>query len=163
MTSTAENGPDNDICTMKPTILWHRQGTSKYYDIHRASGVDTCTQQGVCVQNLKSKTEKAQNHYSDVIMITMSSQITSVSIVYSTVCRGASLAFMRGIQRWPVNSPHKEPLTRKIPLLLIPWLLASPEPQKQRYWKFPLCVYILIHGVLVTPYGDRDRYQYWPR
>ena len=26
----------------------------------------------------------------------------------------ASLAFMRGIHRWPVNSPHKGPLTRKM-------------------------------------------------
>ena len=26
----------------------------------------------------------------------------------------ASLAFLRGIQRWPVNSPHKGPVTRKM-------------------------------------------------
>ena len=26
----------------------------------------------------------------------------------------ASLAFVRGIQRWPVNSPHKGPVTRKM-------------------------------------------------
>ena len=26
----------------------------------------------------------------------------------------ASLAFVRGIHRWPVNSPHKGPVTRKI-------------------------------------------------
>ena len=26
----------------------------------------------------------------------------------------ASLAFVRGIHRWPVNSPHKEPVTRKM-------------------------------------------------
>ena len=49
--------------------------------------------------------------------------ITSVSIVYSTVCPGAderkhqssaSLAFVRGIHRWPVNSPHKGPVTPKM-------------------------------------------------
>ena len=53
----------------------------------------------------------------------MASQITSVSIVYSTVCPGidqrkhqssASLAFVRGIHRGPVNSPHKGPVTRKM-------------------------------------------------
>ena len=53
----------------------------------------------------------------------MASQITSVSIVSSTVCSGvdhrkhqssAPLAFVRGIRRWPVNSPHKGPVTRKI-------------------------------------------------
>ena len=50
-------------------------------------------------------------HYSDVIMSMMASQITDVSIVYSTVCSGAdqrkhqrsaSLVFLRGIHRWPV-------------------------------------------------------------
>ena len=53
----------------------------------------------------------------------MASRITSVSIVYSIVCSGvdqrkhqssASLAFVRGIHRWPVNSPHKGPVTRKM-------------------------------------------------
>ena len=62
-------------------------------------------------------------HYSDVIVSAMVSQITGVSIVYSTVCPGAnqtkhqsyaSLAFVRGIHRWPVNSPHKGPVTRKM-------------------------------------------------
>ena len=62
-------------------------------------------------------------HYSDVIMNMMASQITIVSIVYSTVCSGAdqrkhqssaSLAFVRGIHRWPVNSQHKWPVTRKM-------------------------------------------------
>ena len=62
-------------------------------------------------------------HYSDVIMGAMVSQITSLAIVYSTVYSGAdhrkhqsstSLAFVRGIHRPPVNSPHKGPVTRKI-------------------------------------------------
>ena len=53
------------------------------------------------------------SHYSDVIMNTMACQITGVSIVNSTVCSGrdqrkhqssASLAFVRGIHRWPMNS-----------------------------------------------------------
>ena len=44
-------------------------------------------------------------------------------MVYSSVCSGAdhrkhrssaSLAFVRGIHRWPVNSPHKWPVTRKM-------------------------------------------------
>ena len=51
------------------------------------------------------------------------SQITSLTIVYSTVYSdahqrkhqsSASLAFVRGIHRWPVNSPHKGPVTWKI-------------------------------------------------
>ena len=60
---------------------------------------------------------------SDVIMSVMASQITDVSIVYSTVCSGAvrrkhqssmPLAFVRGIHQWLLNSPHKGPLMQKI-------------------------------------------------
>ena len=56
-------------------------------------------------------------------MTPMASQITGVSIVCSTVCSGtdkrkdeshASLAFVRGIHRWLVDSPHKGPATRKM-------------------------------------------------
>ena len=61
-------------------------------------------------------------HYSDVIMTTMPIQITSLTIVYSTIYSGAdqrkhqssaSLAFVQGIHQWSVNSPHKGPVTRK--------------------------------------------------
>ena len=53
----------------------------------------------------------------------MASQITSLTFVYSTVYSGAdqrkhqssaSLAFVWGIHRGPVNSPHKWPVTRKM-------------------------------------------------
>ena len=53
----------------------------------------------------------------------IASQITSLTILYSTVHSGAdqrkhqssaSLAFVRGIHRSPVNSPHKWPVTRKM-------------------------------------------------
>ena len=63
------------------------------------------------------------SHYDDVIMGAMASQITSIAIVYSTVYLGAdqskhqssaSLAFVWGIHRGPVNSPHKWPVTRKM-------------------------------------------------
>ena len=62
-------------------------------------------------------------NYSDVIMSTMASQITGVSSVCSTVCSGtgqiklqrsASLAFVRGINRRPVNSPNKGTVARKM-------------------------------------------------
>ena len=58
-------------------------------------------------------------HYIDVIMTTIASQITSLTVVYSTVYSdadqrkhqsSASLAFVWG----PVNSPHKGPVTRKM-------------------------------------------------
>ena len=63
------------------------------------------------------------SHYNDVIMTAMVSQITSLVSVYSRVYSGAdqrkhqssaSLAFVKGIHRWPVNSTHKRPVTRKM-------------------------------------------------
>ena len=68
----------------------------------------------VAVEWMASNMEKVCNtHYSDVIMGSMASQITSLTIVYLTVY-SASLAFVRWIHRWSVNSPHKWPVTRKM-------------------------------------------------
>ena len=62
-------------------------------------------------------------HYDDVIMGAMASQITSLTIVYSSVYSGAdqrkhqsfaSLAFVRWIHRALVNYQHKGPVTRKM-------------------------------------------------
>ena len=62
-------------------------------------------------------------HYGDVRMGAIASQITSLTIVYSAFYLGAdqrkhqssaSLVFVRGIHRGPVNSPHKGPVTRKM-------------------------------------------------
>ena len=62
-------------------------------------------------------------HYGDVIMGATASLITSLTSVYSTVYSdadlrkhqsSASLAFVQGIHRGPVNSPHKWPVTRKM-------------------------------------------------
>ena len=53
----------------------------------------------------------------------MASQFTSLTIVYSTSYSGtdqrkhqsyASLAIVRGIHRWPVNSPQKGPVAREM-------------------------------------------------
>ena len=64
-----------------------------------------------------------QNNYSGAIMSPMASQITGFTSIYSTVCSGldqrkhqssALLAFVRGIHRWPMNSSHKGPVTRKM-------------------------------------------------
>ena len=62
-------------------------------------------------------------HYRDVIMSAMTSPINSVSIVRPIIGSGAnqrkhqrsvSLAFVRGIHRWPVDSLHTGPVTRKM-------------------------------------------------
>ena len=62
-------------------------------------------------------------HYSDVIMSVMASQITATRIDFSTIFSGVdqgkhqsstSLAFVRGIHQWPVDSPYKGPVKWKI-------------------------------------------------
>ena len=82
-----------------------------------------------------------------VIMSAMASQIAHVSIVNSTVCSGAdqrkhqssaSLAFVRGIHRWSVNSPHKGPVTRK----MFPFALQTTFSNALYQWVN--CVYTLI-------------------
>ena len=118
-------------------------------------------------------------HYNGVIMTAMASQITSLTIVYSTVYSGAdqrihqssaSLAFVPGIYRWPVNSPHKGPVRRKrFPLVdvimdfimlsivtrrcyLWPSDLQSPVPEqahtwqdiKSLIWKTCYCSYVVF-------------------
>ena len=79
--------------------------------------------QHILRQTLLGTQSNQQWHYDDVIMGAMAFQTTSLTIVYSTVYSGAdqrkhqssaSLAFVRGIHRWPVNSPHKGPVTRKM-------------------------------------------------
>ena len=76
-----------------------------------------------CNKPQQNLNQTFNSHYSDIIMSAMASQITDVYNVYSTVGSGAdqrkhqssaSLAFVRGIHRWPVNSPHKRPVTRKM-------------------------------------------------
>ena len=80
---------------------------------------------------LSTLTEGNCIHHGDVIMGTIASQI-SLTIVYSNICldadqrkhqSSASLAFVRGIHRGPVNSPHKWPVTRKcFHLMTSSWL-----------------------------------------
>ena len=62
-------------------------------------------------------------HYNGVIMSEIASQITSLAIVYSTVysrhrsketSKRRVTGLLRGIHRWPVNSPHKGPIMRKM-------------------------------------------------
>ena len=86
------------------------------------------------------------NHYGDVIMGEIASQIASLAIVYSTVYSEAdqrkhqsiaSLAFVRGIHRSPVNSPHKWPVTRKMFPFDDVIMILTVLPREQR--KCPRC------------------------
>ena len=79
-----------------------------------------------------------EQHYNNVIMGMIASQITSLAIVYSTVYSdadqrkhqsSASLAFVRGIHRGPVNSPQKWPVTQKMfPFDDVSWMLLTLKP-----------------------------------
>ena len=77
----------------------------------------------LCYRVQRSPGNLQRLHYNDVIMRAMAFQITSLTIVNSTVYSGAhqrkeysfaSQAFVGAIHRWPVNSPHKGPVTRKM-------------------------------------------------
>ena len=79
-------------------------------------------------------------HYDNIIMGAMGSQITSLTIVYSTVYSSAdqskhqssvSLAFVWVIHLGPVNSPHKWPVTRKMfpfddIMVQLQWFMCPP-------------------------------------
>ena len=82
----------------------------------------------------------------------MASQITNLAIVYSTVYSGthrrkhqssASLAFVRGIHRGPVNSPHKGPVTRK---------MFQFDAIIMQAWKSIGTIQIMIKSTLINYY-----------
>ena len=84
-------------------------------------------------------------HYNNVIMIAMASKIIGLTIVYSTVYsrthqrklqRSASLAFVRGSHRWPVNSPHKWPVTRKMFPFDDVIMFSSLLPRVRGFWSW---------------------------
>ena len=95
--------------------------------------------------------ENGTKYYSDVIMGTVASQVTSLASVYSTVHSSvdqrkhqssATLAFVWGIHRWPVNSPHKWPVTRKMfpfdDVIMKHWMKYSVHPEPPQKSKHPL-------------------------
>ena len=82
-----------------------------------------------------------EKHYSDVIMSTMGSQIISRLFTLETAYSGADqrkhqspalLAFVRGIPRWPVNSPHKGPEHGKCFHLRTSSWMTRPFPDWQQ-------------------------------
>ena len=97
-------------------------------------------------------------HYGDVIMGEMASQIISLVIVYSTVYSdadqskhqsSASLAFVWGIHRGPVNSPHKWLVTRK--------MFPFDDVIMQWYWPCVGGIY-LAPDILLTKFYRCDHW-----
>ena len=95
--------------------------------LHCTLMIQSCTKYSTYPYSLFACTMQF-HHYSDAIMGAMAYQITSLTIVTQSFIRAqiienikarkhqstASLAFVRGIYRWPVNSTHKWPVTRKM-------------------------------------------------
>ena len=119
----------------------------------------------------ESWTNTATNmyHYSEVVMDTIASQITSLTIVYLTVHSDADqrkhqssapLAFVRGIHR---DSPHKWPVTRKmVPFddVIMPLktcrrfrgvhVAITSKHCSDRYWKIDANLYLSYYDVIMT-------------
>ena len=109
-------------------------------------------------------------HHNDVIMSVMVSQITSLTIVSSTIYSSAeqrkhqssaSVAFVRWIHRWPVHSPHKGPVTRKMfpfddVIMIILWVIFTIYPPKTNMVQL-WCVgwnYLLYSAILQTQFSN---------
>ena len=111
-------------------------------------------------------------HYGDVIMGVIASQTTSLTIVYSTVYSdadqrkhqsSASLAFVRGIHRGPVNTPHIWPVTRKMfpfddvimkwSILLLYTGLFWPRQQTRKH-KFDSSMWHIVNCVTGEQWGS---------
>ena len=91
----------------------------------------------------------------------IASQNTSLTIVYSTVYSGtdqrkhgssASLAFVRGIHRWPVNSTHKGPVSRKMfPFDASSWHYET-EPSSAAHRRVPVSNLNCKDGLLLQSF-----------
>ena len=112
------------------------------------------------------------DHYSDVIMSAIASQLTGVSIVCSIVGSGtnqrkhqswASLAFVWGIHQWPVNSPLKGLVTRKMFPFddVIMWegtRIVSPTMAARQYALSPPTTWIRGNG---NEFFQLSKYAQW--
>ena len=95
------------------------------------------------------------------------SQITEVSMVCSAVCSGAdqrnhqssaSLAFVRGIHRWPVSFPHKGPVIWK----MFPFDdVIMKQINKKMQWnpgEGELCVFVIFMANLPSLFSYCIKY-----
>ena len=127
--------------------------------VQRNNAVISWTHRGPVMQISMAQCKNA--HYNDVIMSTIASQITSLAIVYSIVYSGvdlskhqscASLAFVWGIHRGPVNSPHKWPVTRK----MFPFddAIMSPVRYHSRYCRLALRHRYVVVNLVIFGAGN---------
>ena len=122
------NGTINNIPALVRIMAWRRPGDKPLSEpmmVRLPTHICATRPQWVNIRNFtwKSYHNIYPQHYNDVIMDAIMSQITNLTIVDSTVYFGAdqrkhqssaSLAFVRGIHRSSVNCLHKGPVTRKM-------------------------------------------------
>ena len=105
----------------------------------------------ICCVCIRQGTHTSHSHYGDVRMGAIASQITGLAIFYSAFYSGAdqrkhqssaSLAFVQGIHRGPVNSPLKGPVTRKM----------FPFDDVIKHFQFPPDDFSFV--LLVVTYND---------
>ena len=115
-----------------------------------------CTWTNGWVNNRDAGDFRRHRTYYDVILMIKASQITVVCSVCPTVGSGAdqrkhqssaSLAFVWGIHWWPVNSPHKRPVTRNMfpfndIIMHMRWLNTYPCHMRQNAF---CCWYHVLH------------------
>ena len=105
------------------------------------------------------------SHYSDITVSAMLSQIAGVLIICSTVCSGAhqrkchssaSLAIVRGLHHWLVDSPHKGPVmhnhVQRDFYLLLCWLLLASIIVQWSSWGHSLQLPIKIAPAIILAY-----------
>ena len=112
-------------------------------------------------------------HYNDVIIVTIASQITSRTIVYSIVYSvadqrkhqsSASLAFVRGIHRGPVNSLHKWPVTWKMfpfdDVIMMSWLAITSYTHSFEIWRKMI---FFVYYYIICNFLHIGRYFCWKK
>ena len=116
--------PDVPVCLSNHLLSYIHEKTPIHLEMFQASIASGTFQASIgnwnsivlCRYVVISLVEYLIAHYSDVIMNALESQITCITIAYSNVYSGAdlrkhqssaSLAFLRGIHRSPVNSRTK--------------------------------------------------------
>ena len=122
MTYQYRNSHYKDKTVVRPSYLYNGNPYPERPSLYW-KGALIISDRGVDLFIPKYSGVSTSGQYNDVIMSAIASQMTSLTIVYSTVYSdadqrkhksSASLAFVREIHRWPVNFPHKWPVTRKM-------------------------------------------------
>ena len=128
-----------------------------FYEIFRTSHMRKACEKRIFTHVPVARKYKITAHYNDVIMGAIASEITGLPIVYSTVYSGAderkhqssvSLAFVREIHRWPVNSTHKGPATQiMFPFhhVIMPYQINFGGATFWRFFANTLCFFKIIY------------------